>query len=168
MTIEEIKEVVDSYYGIDIKTESRATKESHARFVYFALCKKLTNSSKLKIGKLVNRNHATVINGLNKFNYNTLEKKYYDNYSDIMCMLFDENKIEMSTNYKDYQTYKKELKEVLIFQKARIKAINSEYLKYYDLKELDIWKKIIDGLKEFSEEELVKFYETRQLPFEKM
>jgi len=85
-----------------------------------------------------------------------------------MCMLFDENKIEMSTNYKDYQTYKKELKEVLIFQKARIKAINSEYLKYYDLKELDIWKKIIDGLKEFSEEELVKFYETRQLPFEKM
>ena len=69
----------------DISIKNRTREMAQARFIYFKLARKYCRYASLsKIGKLVKRDHATVINGLKKFD---MEAKYdpymYDVYDNI-------------------------------------------------------------------------------------
>ena len=168
ITIEEIKEVVDSYYGIDINTGSRSNEESHARFVYYALCVKLTNDTLVNIGKSVNKAHCTVINGLNKFNGETLQKKYYNDYSNIISILLEENKIDTSVNFFDYMKYKKELQDILSSNKEINKSLFEEYVKMRKMNQSETFKKITEHLSKLDIITLEELLKTRIEPYLKM
>jgi len=61
----------------DIGVKSRSRELSQARFIYFKLAKKYCRYASLsKIGSVVNRDHATVINGLKRFD----DEARYDPY----------------------------------------------------------------------------------------
>jgi len=72
-----IKIVVENVSGInDLSIKSRKRFYCDIRFVYFKLCdmyKSAINESTTSIGKTVNRDHATMLHGVKKFNqlYNT-------------------------------------------------------------------------------------------------
>jgi chromosomal replication initiation ATPase DnaA len=69
----------------DITIRNRTREMAQARFIYFKLAKKYCRYASLsKIGKVVDRNHATVINGLKKFDTEAKYDPYmYDIYDTI-------------------------------------------------------------------------------------
>lgn len=69
MTPEEIKELVEKYYGIeDIGINNRRADYVAARVVYFMLCRRNTSASYQKMAELVNRDHSTVVHALKTYN----------------------------------------------------------------------------------------------------
>lgn len=69
----------------DISVKDRTRHMSQARFIYFKLARKYCRYASLaRIGNLVNRDHATVINGLKKFETEARYDPYmYDVYDKI-------------------------------------------------------------------------------------
>ena len=69
----------------DISIKNRTREMAQARFIYFKLAKKYCRYASLsKIGRVVNRDHATVINGLKKFDTEARYDPYmYDVYDTI-------------------------------------------------------------------------------------
>ena len=50
----------------DLKSRSRARDVADARFVYYRRSREITKEPLSKIGRLVNRDHATVLSGINE------------------------------------------------------------------------------------------------------
>lgn len=73
----------------DISVKDRTRHMSQARFIYFKLARKYCRYASLaRIGNLVNRDHATVINGLKKFDTEAKYDPYmYDVYDKISSHL---------------------------------------------------------------------------------
>lgn len=69
----------------DITIRNRTREMAQARFIYFKLAKKYCRYASLaRIGEVVDRNHATVINGLKKFDTEARYDPYmYDIYDTI-------------------------------------------------------------------------------------
>lgn len=68
-TLFRIKKILDDYFGIDMSSRSRKSTYVEARMMYyhFIFNNILPRPSLSKIGKPVNRNHATVLHGLDTF-----------------------------------------------------------------------------------------------------
>jgi chromosomal replication initiation ATPase DnaA len=83
---EKILHMVQKELGLeDISIKNRTRQMAQARFIYFKLAKKYCRYASLsKIGNLVKRDHATVINGLKKFDNEAKYDPYmYDVYDNI-------------------------------------------------------------------------------------
>ena len=79
--LQKIKELVEIETKIrDISKKSRLPNIVDARVMYYYLAKKYTGLSYHRIAKKVNRDHATVINGLRKWD----EEIIYDPYMEIV------------------------------------------------------------------------------------
>lgn len=86
--LEFIKEKVENETGLKLETKSRDLDSTIARWLYFKIAKLNTGYSLNEIGRLVNRNHSTVVYGLKNVDYelNTskaLQHKY--NMLDTVC-----------------------------------------------------------------------------------
>ncbi len=69
ITIPFIIDATCNYYNIEenkILSSQRDKKTADVRMIIMYLCYEMTNSSKAEIGKALNRNHATVIYGIDK------------------------------------------------------------------------------------------------------
>ncbi len=78
-----IKETVESTFNTFIDVKSRRRDITYMRAIYYKLCKEFTLEPLHRIGKTINRNHATVLNGLKTFEHvidNFWEKEYFDHY----------------------------------------------------------------------------------------
>lgn len=78
-----IRNAVESMFNTQIHIPSREREMVYMRSIYYKLCKDFTFESLTKIGKAVNKDHATVIHGLKVFDnlINPLwEKDYYNRY----------------------------------------------------------------------------------------
>lgn len=75
MNKEMIKEIVDNYFEINLKRNTRKRQYVEARAVFYKLCREFTKLSLEEIGKQVNRDHASVLHGIRSLN-NWIE---YDN-----------------------------------------------------------------------------------------
>lgn len=62
------KDIEVNLYISDISTRFRGRDEVIARNLYFYLCNKFTDETLYNIGKSIDRNHATVIHGIQQFN----------------------------------------------------------------------------------------------------
>jgi chromosomal replication initiation ATPase DnaA len=94
ITPTQIKKDIEILFFIDnLATRYRGTNECMARYIYFTLCRNFTGASYNTIGKLVDRDHATVIVGINKLE-NLL--KYYNAHANIFAEL--ENKYKKEIN----------------------------------------------------------------------
>lgn len=83
MKIKQIKEIFDNYVGVDIGSKKRSRKYADIRFMFMYACyKHSTDYVTLgNIGKAINRDHSTVIHGLNQFKHlidnDTAFRDYY-------------------------------------------------------------------------------------------
>lgn len=70
LTKTDLKNIIESRYNIDLSTRSRKREFVYYRYIYYQLCKELIpNSTASGIGRMVNRDHASVLHGLNQFPY---------------------------------------------------------------------------------------------------
>ena len=68
LTLKEIADTVAAASGLDIRTNRKRNEEYFARMIYCKIASSETLESLERIGKEVNRNHATMIHALRKFN----------------------------------------------------------------------------------------------------
>jgi chromosomal replication initiation ATPase DnaA len=98
--------VEDELNMFNIKSKKRTREMTQARFIYFKLARKFCRYASLsKIGKAVNRDHATVINGLKKYD---LEAKYDPYMNDVYDKIYnklDNNYIPPGRNQKFDATF---------------------------------------------------------------
>jgi chromosomal replication initiation ATPase DnaA len=69
MKPETIKKIIDRTFGVDIGSNSRSHQVVYPRFVYcyLAYMQKNEKYSQEAIGKVINRNHASVLNAIRQF-----------------------------------------------------------------------------------------------------
>ena len=128
MTCKEIKDKIDNHLSLDISIKIRSTFYVELRYIYYQLCLKYASDalSYRRIGKEVNKDHASVMHGLGKFEDflltdNDFATKYYDIEQIIISVVpkeiidrrikIEEYKKQMLTNkYLDLQSKYFELK----------------------------------------------------------
>jgi hypothetical protein len=84
ITVDFIKKTLEGFANVeDISLKSRKRPLPDLRYTYMALCRHLRedieNYSLYRIGKCINRNHATVIHGLKEFDNLYGTKSFYGN-----------------------------------------------------------------------------------------
>ena len=91
-----IRNAVNTAFNRQIQEESRRRDVVYSRAIYYKLAKDYSGKSLAKIGKAVNKDHATVIHGLKLFE-NVInpkwEKQYYNQY--IKLKIHIENKLKL-------------------------------------------------------------------------
>lgn len=82
MNLNEIKQLVELKTGYNISQESRERELVYCRAIYFKLCRKHTLYTLKKIGKTLNKDHATVLHGIKLLDHTikTFEPLYYKTY----------------------------------------------------------------------------------------
>lgn len=130
-----IKKMVQNEFGIrDIGTKKRVSNIVHARWVYFKLARKYTNTSYASIGSVVNRDHATVLHGLKYIDYD-MELPRFANVKEAYHKIDD----FMQTGKKDPLKLKLvdlyEIKEHIKDLKARVTLLEYEKSKQNTLVE---------------------------------
>ena len=118
-----IKEVIEKMTSLDLVKENRKREVAYVRFVACKLCRELTYEGFEQISKTFNRNHATVIHGINRFNDYTgasFFKEYDDLYRDV--------KINVLTAFNDEEGYEldelKKMETMKEYYENKIKEIN--------------------------------------------
>ena len=103
MTLELIKETVERMTEQKIDRQCRDREVVYARAMYFKLAKQYTNYPLNKIGKIVNRHHASVIHGIKLFDdvIAKYETDYYQIYDRITLNL-KKRQIGMSHHHHIY------------------------------------------------------------------
>ena len=77
----------------NLKTKKRTRELTQARFIYFRLARKFCNYASLAaIGREVNRDHATVLNGLKKYRIEAM-------HDDYMNVVYNKIYSELDKNY---------------------------------------------------------------------
>ena len=83
--LETIKDYIEANIKVSLKKKIRTRDMAYARAVYYKLAKRYTVQSLTSIGKLVGRDHATVLHGLKLFDeavmYSEPLKIVYDSFS---------------------------------------------------------------------------------------
>ena len=168
MNLETIKKIVENVTNIDITKESRKREIVEARCIYYKISKLYTKSSLDKIGELLNKNHATVLHGIKKFDMiydSSIEIK--ENYKN--CLIYINSKglqdIKEATNIKDL---KLAYLNIIILKNVRqsiaLKNIESKEFKVkYNIK-----NPIVRDFLSRDDETINIVAETRLKPFFKM
>ncbi len=68
MNKEMIKEIVDNYFELNLKRNTRKRNYVEARAIFYKLCREFTKLSLEQIGKQVDRDHASVLHGIKSLN----------------------------------------------------------------------------------------------------
>ncbi|QDP55649.1 MAG: hypothetical protein Tp156SUR1554471_26 [Prokaryotic dsDNA virus sp.] len=129
MKIEHIKDLIEEKTKLKLQTDSRLQHLVYTRAVLFTLCKKYTTSTLYEIGKLVGRDHASVLHGIKL--YNQVIQRYDDRYKDLYNEI--EFKIRVNLNlkpkHKDIEYYKHKYGKILVEYRQLLKLIPKEILK---------------------------------------
>lgn len=115
MTIEKIKEIVETETGINLNNKSRKTELVYTRAMYYNLCREYTLHSLEVIGKSVDKNHATVLHGLKLYSdwIEQHEERYIQSYERIDKLVSREFKRE-NQKYRGRDFYKRKYAKVLL------------------------------------------------------
>ena len=154
-----IYESITQSSGINLKTKSRKREVVWARNIYFYFAKKHTKASLDKIGKTVDKDHATVLHGI---------KRYHDN------IIYDDFKELVKGIKKELPHLEGEDIERLTKEELEIKMLYSNKKRLE--KQIEIYKNIIDSdgcefineIKELSAEEKKHFEIYKWMPHKKM
>ncbi len=115
MTIDKIKEIVETETGYNLTHPSRKTELVYTRAMYYKLCREYTLHSLEVIGKSVNRNHATVLHGLKLYRdwIDQHEERYMQSYEKIDKLVSKEFKRE-NAKHRGRDFYKRKYAKVLL------------------------------------------------------
>lgn len=140
ITLKEIRKIIEQYTNIDISCNIRHNDYVKARCIYYKLARKYTRCSFIKIGKEVNKHHASVIHGINIFDTFDDENmtKLYNRIEKSICKIYgfeNENtkeEIEINKLKKQITHLKSELIKEGIKRSSLIKNVS----KYEAINEL--------------------------------
>jgi len=134
--LETIKDYIEANIKVSLKKKTRARDMCYARAVYYKLAKRYTVQSLTSIGKLVGRDHATVLHGLKLFDeaimYSEPLKVVYDSFSinvenknleDADSNMLDIKNLAEQNKRLKRKVFKQNL-EIDILKKQKIKPTN--------------------------------------------
>tara|TARA_Y100000766_G_scaffold132249_1_gene113735 strand:+ start:2766 stop:3215 length:450 start_codon:yes stop_codon:yes gene_type:complete len=98
MTSEKIKEIINERVNIDLTANTRERKHVYARSIYYKLCRELTKMKLHEIAATVNRNHASVLHGIN--NVFKIIKEYNDPMYEIYLDLTEKEMLPLRQKYE--------------------------------------------------------------------
>ena len=116
-----IKNSVQNTFNTFIDVRSRKREVVYMRAIYYKLCKEFTFESLVKIGKTINKDHATVIHGLKVFDNvinPTWEKGYYNKYLKLKEHI--ENKLHLQVKKVDADRYYKSKYRIKLLQNKKM------------------------------------------------
>jgi len=115
MTIDKIKEIVETQTGINLSNPSRKNELVYLRALYFNLCREYTRHPFDVIGKSVGKHHATVIHGIKLFRdwIDQHEPNYIELYEDLDREVRKVFRKE-TTKYRGRDFYKNKYAKALI------------------------------------------------------
>jgi len=108
-----IKEIVDNYFELNLKRNTRKRQYVEARAIFYKLCREFTKLSLEEIGKQVDRDHASVLHGIRSLN-NWVE---YDNRIKNNLRIL-RNKVR---NFEDEKDTVIELDESIVLKYVQLK-----------------------------------------------
>jgi hypothetical protein len=108
-----IKEIVDNYFELNLKRNTRKRQYVEARAIFYKLCREFTKLSLEEIGKQVDRDHASVLHGIRSLN-NWIE---YDNRIKNNLRIL-RNKVR---NFEDEKDTVIELDESIVLKYVQLK-----------------------------------------------
>jgi len=121
--MDEVVKQVNNYFDTDVKIKSKRKEISKPRMIACYIFRKMSPDTILsKIGDYFGLGHATVIHAINTTE--TENEIYKDNLADYF---FIRSKVELSDAYKNSDSYKASVKEVLatnLYKKIMSKDIN--------------------------------------------
>lgn len=123
-----IRELVEERLQIsNIKRKLRTREMSQARFIYFKLAKNFCRYKSLSaIGREVNRDHATVINGLKKYEVEANIDHYMHDVYDELSNKLDKNYIKPGRNQNVDITIEQLLKRIETIEVELLKIKNGK------------------------------------------
>ena len=167
MTLTELKEYLDDYYGLDISSKCRKANYVRARCMYYELSKYVNSWNSLEtIGAVVNRDHATVLHGYKIFdNYFKSDESFRITYDNLFARLesFFSSVIEIKV------IERKELQDLKTYYTDKIKIMQNRINELENAKHNQ--KSNIDDFKPLfllNDSDILQFKETRLKPYLKM
>jgi len=145
MTIQKIKQLVETRFNVIMDTKSRKREIVYARAVYYKLCSEYTSKPLSDIGDILNRDHSTVCYGLKLFdNLQSMNKVYKDNQYSVYLELKHKFDTLESFKQKDYEpdVYYKDKYRVKLLQARDLYNFNKRLLKQLDLMEYKYTDKV--------------------------
>tara|TARA_R110000787_G_scaffold94579_1_gene197325 strand:+ start:413 stop:817 length:405 start_codon:yes stop_codon:yes gene_type:complete len=120
MKIEEILRLVELDVHADLNTKSRKRELVYARAIYFKLAKDMTKRSCDSIGKLVSRDHASVLHGIKLFDnvISEYEMEYVKIYKELRFKIG--NIVGNKYKYLDPHSYYKEKYTTLLIEHRKL------------------------------------------------
>jgi len=112
--IENLKTDLNTFFQISIEKGTKTNEEVYARMIFFKICKIIDCTiTSTKLGKSVNKDHATVLYSLKKFEqFYTYDKKFktmYDHfvliYPNYLLETHLDKESELNTTLKDLLTF---------------------------------------------------------------
>jgi len=140
-----IKEIVDNYFELNLKRNTRKRQYVEARAIFYKLCREFTKLSLEEIGEQVDRDHASVLHGIRSLN-NWIE---YDNRIKNNLRIL-RNKVR---NFEDEKDNVIELDESIVLKYVQLK----EQVKEQDEIINDLRKALADITEKHTRRE--KFYQ---------
>jgi len=123
------RELIESYFKIDISNKTRKFNYVFARACYYYLCREFGNNTLLQIANSLDKNHATVLYSLNQLPYMIkFNNECKEQYNEILHKL----------NLSNYNYSNKSLKEIVV--SYNVLLIENDLLK---AKVLDLEQTII-------------------------
>ena len=103
-SLEIIKRIVENKFQVNIDMVTRVRSHVYARYIFYRLCKDFTFCSLNQIAEVVNKNHATVMHGLQQFENLkfTNDREYLDPYHELREELT--KKLSTATSKDQYFT----------------------------------------------------------------
>jgi len=155
--LETIKDYIEANIKVSLKKKTRARDMCYARAVYYKLAKRYTVQSLTSIGKLVNRDHATVLHGLKLFDeaimYSEPLKVVYDSFSINVENKNLEDADSNMLNIKNLAEQNKKLKRKVFKQNLEI-----DILKKQKIEPTNKTEEFIDLINSVDEDKLDMLY----------
>lgn len=145
LNLKNIIETINHVSGIDITQRTRQRNVVILRGLYYKIARENTGESLAAIGKLVCKNHATVLHSLKFVDQDLTDIKYNNIYESALALL------------------NAETDEIIV---EGNKEIHIKYItKHIEVENKELPTYILTHLKEYSDVELLELYETRLKPF---
>jgi len=102
MNLKQIKDIVEEYLQIKLESRKRDREHSDGRALYYKLCREFTHHSLYTIGRQVDRDHSSVLHGINNI------------FMHVDKDLYEQIKLDIQTPRKYFTNIKRPLRDNII------------------------------------------------------
>lgn len=127
---------VNNLLGIDIADKKRTTEYAEGRALFYALCLKYTNLSKISIGEYVGKNHCAVIHAMDHTINTLTDHRVISAYDDFNTVNYSAPKDDRVVNMLKQLT-KEQYEIALVRIEAMVNMISKQKTQKIQVKEME-------------------------------